>query len=213
MAIINEEYDVYRKYIKNIASFYKKRSDIRAYIELGLSLLAIIVFLIFAIQPSVTTIAEKINEIQTKQETVSKLDQKIALLETANSLLQNESSTLALLDEAVPFGSKPEEYLLQIDALAIRNGLTLTSAGIETTPLTIPTEQSTPPSIAWFPYSVTVNGEYEELFAFLEQVESLRRPIRIVSVNFEDSITEGLRLSIEGEIPYYTFTTTNEEQP
>lgn len=211
MAIWNEEYELYRKYIKNISTFYKKRTDVRTYIDLGLSLLTITIFIVFAIRPTAVTIVEKVNELNAKKQTNNQLDAKLDSLSQANDLLLREAERLALLDQAIPLGGNPEDYVVQLDALAGQNGLSVEGMNIEGSPLSVPEENSLTSQIYWFPFSITVAGEYEQLFQYLNQVENLRRPIKIESVAITESTTAPLQLMLEGQVPYYTNSVTIDE--
>lgn len=212
MAIWHEEYELYRKYVHNIARFYKQNEQIRNYLELSLSLGAIIIFLAFAIRPTVVTITEKVKEMQSKQETLAKLNAKVDSLSVAETLLRQEESTVSLLETAIPRASTPEDQVAQIEALARRSNVTLESMLIEKTPIkesTIPLEEQdgiAPPSlglIRWFPFTVVVRGNYEDLYNFSTNIENFRRSMKINNAVMEESELGGIQFSITGEVPYY----------
>lgn len=209
MSIWHEEYELYRKYIHNISRFYKQNEHVGAYVELGLSLLAIIIFLVFAIRPTTVTITEKVREMQNKEEVVEKLNIKIDSLSIANSLLQQEKEKLDLLEQAVPDNALPEEYIVQIDALAARSNTVLESMAIEDTPvLKVATSDDVGQksgSVEWFPFSATVTGDYTNIAQFTDSVENLRRPMKIISARLETQSDGSLSLSITGEIPYLNY--------
>lgn len=212
MAIWHEEYELYRKYTHNISRFYKQHEQVRAYLEIALSLVAIVIFLVFAIRPTAVTITEKVREMQSKQDVVAKLNAKIDSLSVADSLLREQGQALELLETAVPEGSTPEEYVIQVDALASRNNTQLEGMAIEATSIlgttvTIDEETGETPiagSIQWFPFSVSTIGAYEDLRRFEESLENLRRPIKINSATIEETLTGELKLTVMGEIPYYS---------
>ena len=67
----------YKTYFLNISSQYSKKADVRVFMELLLSLATVSLFAIFAIRPTLITIAELFKEIQGKKTTVAQLDEKI----------------------------------------------------------------------------------------------------------------------------------------
>jgi type II secretory pathway pseudopilin PulG len=212
MAIWHEEYELYRKYVHNISRFYKQHEQIKAYVELALSLVAIIIFLAFAIRPTAVTITEKVKELQSKQEVITKLNAKIDSLSTADSLLREEKETLDMLEVAIPDGSAPEEFIIQVDALARRNNTELEGMSIEDTQI-LGTKVTTNEegvetavlgTIEWFPFTIVTSGPYEDLVRFGDSLENLRRPMKINSAAMDESLTGELKLTVTGEIPYYT---------
>ena len=57
---------------------YEDREDIRVFIELLLTLVAVFVFSVFAIRPTLNTIGGLTQEISSKKETIDIMDKKIA---------------------------------------------------------------------------------------------------------------------------------------
>lgn len=216
MAIWHEEYELYRKYIHNISRFYKQNVRVQAYLELGLSLASTVIFLAFAVRPTITTITEKVRELNDKQEVISKLELKINSLSKANSLLNEKAQALSLLDTAVPQGSSPEEYIVQIDVFAKRSGTTIESMNVDKTPILGRLDVNSPEDnedsetqdgldqkVSWFPFNFTATGSYEQLASLLDTVERLRRPMKMINASFEETVTGDLRMHITGLIPYY----------
>src|SRR5688572_25729197 len=98
MAATQENYQLYKRYIKNIALIYQRRKDVRVYIELLLSLSVIIIFSIFAIRPTVITIIDLNREIEDKELIVDRLDQKLVALDAATTTFNQNRRTIALAD-------------------------------------------------------------------------------------------------------------------
>ena len=74
------EYLRYKSYFLNVMGRYKERADVKVYLEILLSLATISVFAIFALRPTILTIAGLLKEIETKKETLAKMDEKISNL-------------------------------------------------------------------------------------------------------------------------------------
>jgi len=61
----------HKTYFLNISSQYSKKQDVRMFMELLLSLATVSLFAVFAIRPTLITIAELYKEIQGKKTTVA----------------------------------------------------------------------------------------------------------------------------------------------
>ncbi|MCK4588646.1 hypothetical protein KAT60_02400, partial [Candidatus Woesebacteria bacterium] len=76
----------YKSYFLNVIVVYKRRKDLRMFLEITLSLVTISFFAVFALKPTLLTIAELTKEIKTKEETVAKMDEKIQNLERGQQI-------------------------------------------------------------------------------------------------------------------------------
>lgn len=209
----------YRNYFLNTLGRYRERADVRAYLEILLSLLTISVFGIFALRPTLITIAGLIREIETKRETVVKMDDKIQKLSQAQNLFDRERTRIALLDTSIPDRPKPEVFARQIEGLSSKNNVGIfgmdigsavilgqeTSAGQEESSEDI----SLPQNTGRVEYSVRLSSPvegYSSLQNFLADTENLRTTSKFTSVKMSTvTETEGrfLILIINGLLPYY----------
>src|SRR3989304_278866 len=87
----------YKSYFLNVVGQYRERADIKAYIEILLSLATISIFAVFALRPTLLTIAELIKEIDTKKQTLIKMEDKIENLSSAHTLYDRERSRINIL--------------------------------------------------------------------------------------------------------------------
>jgi len=88
------DYTRYKNFFLNVLSIYNSKPNLRVYLELVLTLGTIIMFVIFAIKPTILTIIDINNEIKNKEAIISSLEKKITDLQTASSILQKEESNL-----------------------------------------------------------------------------------------------------------------------
>jgi len=109
-----------QKYIYDIVALYRRRADLRAYLELLLSIATIGVFALMALRPTVLTISNLLTEINTKEETSKQMDQKIQNLQTAQSILSQQKNNIAILASAVPTSPDLASYVRQIEGVAKR---------------------------------------------------------------------------------------------
>jgi Tfp pilus assembly protein PilO len=198
-------YRRYSRYYSNFKQFYQKK-QVRVYTELILSLLTIIFFLVFAIRPTLITIASLINEIDEKKILVQKLDNKINTLNLAQAEYERVKDKLFLIDEALPQNSEFSLLIRQVEALARRNGLAINSIQFETTQLkgekTIMTNvrvqeknEKGPPGAS---LTIELLGEYEQLKFFIFDVVGFRRLTIPEEYSFEiDEEGGALTLSLD----------------
>ena len=101
----------YKDFFLNTLLIYRKRPDLKMFLEASLSLITILVFLLFALRPTLITIATLVREIKGKEELVAGLDQKIANLDAAEVVYSQEEQRINRVREAVPVSPEPDVFL------------------------------------------------------------------------------------------------------
>lgn len=218
MSAWQENYQLYKRYVKNIALIYNKRKDVRNYIELMLSLSVIVIFGMFAIRPTFITIVELRQSINAKERTLELLNNKIDDLDRAQQVKVQFQNQLALLNTAVPDGPLPVVFARQIEGLAKRHNAQLFS--IETQGVSIigsqrqvPQEEIDPEETDRYPtesdsveFTFDIIGTYQNIMELIADLERLRRPIFIDSMQMrtsDDSVESGfVVLSVTGRVPF-----------
>lgn len=208
-----QNYELYRRYTRNLAMLYQKRQEVRAFVELLLSLSAITVFGVFAIRPTIVTVLDLNNQIAGKKETVALLDAKIAALSEAQEIYNNNLESLPLVDIAIPDNPSPESFIRQVEGLVNRHSLLILDINSKDIPVLGATQSEVPlaeePQIAGqnFDIQLTAIGNYPGIFAFLKDFESLKRtPFEdIVNIRLTQGDLPGeLTISITGKLAYFT---------
>jgi len=210
-----KEYTRYKTFYLNILESYKKRPVTKVYLELFLTLATITLFSLFALKPAILTIVELLNNIETKEETIAKMDTKIANLQQAQSIHTQELSRIALLDTAIPKNPSPDTFSQQIEGAAAIKNSGLMGISIESTKLVGSDEQRKakkdeevlPHGALGISMSLNFTGNYQSLYDLLSTLEFMRRPIKIMTLNFTRPSTDLfgpdiLNLSISGQAPY-----------
>ena len=195
----------YRELFKNLIRLYNTKPNIKAYLELILTISTVIVFALFAIKPTILTILDLNKEINSKEATVSKLKQKITNLQIANNLLQQEGQGLSFIDQAIPNTAEPDIFLNTVETLAQQNSVLLVGFSITNIELLGKSKDKTLEK-GMLPFSLSVSGNYSNLNNFLINLENLRRPFKVESFSFNKNSTENgqvLVLTIAGKLPYY----------
>jgi hypothetical protein len=209
-----KEYSRYKSYYLNILNFYKSKEDLRMFLEIILSLSAISFFSIFAIRPTFLTISTLLKEINSKKEVIAKMDTKIKNLQTARSILDQESLRIPILDLSVPIFPQPQTFVHQIEGIAASAQTQILGIRVDETPLkgNNPVKNSAEKDITGFPadvggmgFSVSTTGSFQNLFSFLKDLENLRSPVKISILGISLSKVEQgniLTLVVTGKVPY-----------
>lgn len=215
-----QEYKRYKRYFQGLTQTYTKRPAVQTSIELTLTLLTISFFVVFAIRPTIGAIAELISEIQTQKIVEEKLDLKLANLQKANLIWsKNKSRALTLLDQALPTDPAPAKLIQQLEALAGQTRINIQTLSIQKMSLfgksqrtdtrvgmeKNRTEENLPSHIKTFRITLTLQGSYNALMQFLQELENLRRVNTPMSLTMGNSVedTTTLNLAISVSVPYY----------
>ncbi len=182
----------YRKYLQ-VAS---KRPLWRATLFVTLSLLLLIVLVLFALRPTLNTIAGLVGDIRTKKDILTRLDSKISNMQKMVMTYQSIQNEIYLLDEAMPIGSRffaVGNYLRSIGAENISLGNINLSSG-------------TPPdqSLSKIEFSMTFGGSYQQIGDLLYKVENSRRLMSITSLAISKNTNDILSANIKGTA-YFIF--------
>lgn len=203
----------YRELFLNILITYRKRQDVKMFLELLLSLATISLFAVFALKPTVVTIGQLIRDNRAKSETIQLMNTKIQNLETANQVYGANESKLPLIFSSIPENVSPDTLVKQIQGVANLNTVNILGINIGEVTL-VGTEQAKssssevkalPGGTNTLPFSITVTGNYESLLSFLKNLENLRRPLRIDTININSNQTENgktIVMLISGVAPF-----------
>jgi len=184
------EYRRYQRYFLNVGSLYRKKK-VRVYTELVGTLLTISFFLLFAVKPTLLTIAGLIKTINDQKLITRTLEEKINALNLAQSQYDLIQSDLPLIEEALPQRTEITTLIKQLEAIANRSGVT--NEGIQLTQIPLDKEGafSQPEPIN---FNLAVSGDYQNLKTFLKNLSSLRRVILVDSFGFKTGKTDKLVL-------------------
>lgn len=157
-------------------------------LELFMSVGAVMFFAVFAIRPTLLTMADLIKEIEDKQELVQQFNQKIAALSSVQTEYNSAQTRLTLLDEAIPPTPRFEEAIKIIERLASDNRLVISSMRVPE----IPQEPEEEVEFAKkervsLPITVTVVGDYPAIRQFVEDIQENRRSFVVDTIIFSVS--------------------------
>lgn len=170
---------------------------------LMLTLFAILFFGVFAIRPTLSTIAELIRKIDEQKIIVEKLNKKSSALATAQSEYLLVENKLPLVSAAIPPEHKTDLLLQQIESVAA--GLQLPLSSIQVDSIDIPTDPEASrivDGIVELPLSITLESPYPSLRSMLELLTRLKRFMTVETITFvvddaQSSPTQSIRMTLQ----------------
>jgi len=209
-------YARYKGFFLNIIDFYKQKKDLLMFLEILLSLATIAIFSVFAIKPTAITIIELVKEIKSKEEVVTKMDNKLSDLKKAQANYSKESVRIQLLDTALPTKPAPETFFRQIQGVSSDALTNLESASIDEIVLVGNVKakksqldkESLPSGAEGITFYFDFKANFSALKNLLSDLEYLRRPIRIEAIKIsklksDEVSSDILDFTISGQAPYF----------
>jgi len=210
----NEKYSLY---FQRVSLMYK-RPEIRASLEVILSVFTITILIFAAIRPTLTNIVSLQKRIEDQEVINKKADNKIVQLLNAQNQLNTFRSKLRLFDEAVPDNFSYIDSSLRLEYVAKKNNLILDSlvfpgisllgegktGGEWTTKLIKPSANVLSNQLTF-----SVRGKPEDVIIFLKDIENMDRLVLLNSVSLTKQI--GLTraedsLNATGQMTFYFYT-------
>lgn len=175
-----------------------QRPEIKASVEIILSVLMVAIMLFAAIRPTLSTVGELQKKIADQETVDSKLTTKISQLIKANEDLTTYRDQLGEFDSAIPQNPQDNEVMKRIALLATEQGLSINSISLDEVPLVgsainlgqKDAKQKKPLSILGTDitsYKVTMDlsGSQTQVMNFLKASENMDRLIKLNSVNIK----------------------------
>jgi Tfp pilus assembly protein PilO len=179
---------------------------IRRYRELCISIgmIAICILgVVFGIIPGIGKIVQMRNDIVALSNTVEQLKTRISVVNSNDESVYRIQ--LQELVAAVPSDKSLTTLFSTVDALAGASGVTIADLSL-TKPGSIATESAKKQSNEEkqigsniLPFSVTVNGGYQQIYSFLSQVVNVRRFFRVrnFDISFVDTSNISVRMGMD----------------
>lgn len=193
------QYYRYNEYFLNILNLYKRRTDLRAFVEVILSILTVAIFLVFALRPTALTIISLVQEIKVKQTTLANLNQKINDLQQAQTIYAANQNLISNVDTAIATKPEPDVISKQIIGLASKDSVSVLGLSIGQVALIgkeTPTGSTSmlkplPGNAREMPISISVQGSYPNVLSFVGDFGNLRITSKIDQVMIDSSETNG----------------------
>ena len=184
----------YREYLKLLPNMQEEKT--RSFVTLILTFGALSFFGIFAINPTLTTIANLEKQLSDDTQTDQQLKTKInnlSSLEQQYNLLGNDLTNIL---NAVPKSADVPLLSAQVAALGQKHNLSITSYTVDEVQLiaipSMPLTQS-------FVFTIQATGNYNDMLAFSDELDRLNRIVTVESMEIgRDTQTNNLDLTLRG---------------
>jgi hypothetical protein len=192
------QYFRYKDFYLNMLALYKQRRDVRAFLELILSLSTVIIFIVFALKPTALTVISLYKDVTDKKTVLTDLNQKIKDLQTANNVFSQDQNLIPDIDAAVFGNPQPDTVSKQILGLGVKDSVSVlgisigqvTLIGKSKASVTSTDVKPLPGGALSMPISISVKGSYANLLAFIKDYEGLRIPSKVDSLVVNASQTQ-----------------------
>lgn len=170
-------------YKKILPDFKNKKTQV--YTTLILTFIALSFFGIFAISPTLSTIAELNKKLDDSRYLNSKLEEKIknlSLLQQQYNLIQED---LKVIDSALPDSAKVPIFIGQVETITNLNNVKLSRVNTSSVELSNVTTTSSNKSLDYltFSFSLSVEGDYRNVNNFVTDISNFERIITIDSLS------------------------------
>jgi len=182
-----------------------------SYITITFTLLVVVLLIVFAIRPTITTITKIKNDIKEKENITKQLDKRIKTLSALDQEFKSSKEKFDSLRFVFPVSERYILLLSNIDSIVSRNGYKLNSINFDSYDKNV--ENITPTVIKPSVLSLSVSGTYSNFINLLKDLESLPMYAVIENVSFsgrtsyrsvEDSYSIRLRIYHVQEPNFYT---------
>lgn len=217
-----KDYLRYKAFFAHMVTQYRERASVKVYLEILLSLTTISIFVLFALRPTVLTIAQLLKDIESKKQTIIILDQKIESLATAQAVYDQNRSKIAILESAIPKSSEADVFARQIEGLVGGHTIDLVSlaidkgaivGGISLAPVKplLGRKKELPENASSLEFSMTLSTDidnFPSLERFVSDFEKLRRPAIIDELRItrgQEKDNTKIVLFLRGRVPYLIY--------
>ncbi|HVA96870.1 MAG TPA: type 4a pilus biogenesis protein PilO [Candidatus Acidoferrales bacterium] len=184
----------YREYLKLLPNMQEETT--RSFVTLALTFGALSFFGIFAINPTLSTIADLQKQLADDQQTDQQLQTKINNLSSLEQQYNQLGSNLTNIYAAVPQNADVPLLSAQIAALAKKHNLQLNAFRIAEIQLATITKN---PKTQSFVFTMQADGNYNDMLAFTAELAKVSRVITIESMDIgRNSQTNNLVLTLRG---------------
>jgi len=184
----------YKEYLKLLPNMREEHAQ--SLMTLILTFAALCFFGIFAINPTLTTIADLKKQLADDTDVNQELQTKIDNLSSLDQQYNQLGSNLTNILSAVPQDADAPLLTAQIAALSQKHNLILTTYRIDEVELaSLPKITKTQS----FVFTLEAEGNYNDMLAFATELDQLNRIITVENMEIgRDSQTNNLELTLRG---------------
>jgi type IV pilus assembly protein PilO len=190
-----EEYSKYLAFMPDL-----KQERTKKFTTIVLTLVASIILSLFAINPTISTIAGLQKQIDDNKSVSYKLQQKITDLSTLQQKYNNIQNDLTAITDAIPTSAQVPLLVAQIQTVAKNSNVKLDQ--FQTFSIDFSKENSTSKNYSSFEFGLSVEGSYQQLTDFMDNLVNFQRIITIADISISKLNTAdsngALQLSLKG---------------
>ena len=191
----------YTKYLELMPDF--KQEKTQKFTTIALTIVASIILIIFAVNPTLSTISNLQKQLSDDKFVEQKLEDKINDLSILQDKYTQVQPDIPVVLDAIPKNADVVNLVAQVQSVANKTNLNLT--GFQTFQV-----QTTPGSIlgkkySSFDFSVSATGDYQGMVSFMNVLVNVQRILTInnVSITKKTNLdTSTLELTIRGSAYY-----------
>ncbi len=193
-AIINKNIkkDEYAKYFDLVPDFKSEKAQ--KYTTIILTLTASIILGLFAVSPTISTIANLQRQLEDDKFVEQRLQEKINNLSLLQQKYDSLQKDLPLVFAAIPKGSEIPSLLAQIQGLGKESNVTLDS--FQAFKVLVSKDATLNKKYSSFDFGLKIHGDYQSIIAFIDRLSNFQRIITINSVSIAKS-TENNNISLQ----------------
>lgn len=192
----HSRYSRYFTYIKPIA----KHSIVRTYGSTIFTLLIMIIFIIYAIKPTIETILVLQKKLANSTEVLEKINQKAENLSKGKQNYDNlDSGIKTKIQAAIPDTVGLKSVIQTLEQTAIKYEASVSALQIQPQVLEIKTEDKIG-TVSEISFIFNAEGQYQQLISILQDLKASDRLISIDNLSLSKlSEGEGLIMSLSGK--------------
>lgn len=188
------------KYLDLLPNFGEEKTE--KFTSVILTLVALSVFGLFAINPTLSTIARLQKEITDSQVINQKLEEKIAALASLQQAYNRLENDIAIVLKSVPRSPFVPLLIGEIQSVARDSNIHVNQ--IQNSEVELFNEQESAKKYYFYTFSITADGAYESIVRFTDNLTNMQRVVSLntVSIGNQGENAGALQFNLQG-IAYY----------
>lgn len=185
------------KYFEKLPDFKEKK--IQAFITIALTLIALSFFAIFAINPTLSTIANLQKQSEDNTFVEQKLDVKFSNLNTLTESYKSIEPDLSYVYNALPKTAEVPSLIGQFATLGTQNNVIVSR--VQTYEVDLTKKQEGAQKFSTVGFSIEAQGTYTNILKYINAVTDFERIVTIDTISLSKGTEKGanLKLSIRGK--------------
>jgi Tfp pilus assembly protein PilO len=197
---LKELYQIYLKKYPELFKFYERQKFV-SYIYIILTLFTVSFFGIFAISPTLSTIANLNKQKADNEKMYENLKTKLTNMQKLDAFYTANTDRIKMVDTAIPASAQIPTVIKKIESLAQQNSLFISD--IETGAITIfPTVEKTPPLYS-FTITMSLVGDSADINSFIGDIINFDRIIGIETIGSGTTNENRSEVVITGRAFFY----------